>query len=262
MLDGIVTVGTDAICGAIKDIFEDTRVVAEPAGALSLAGLKSWAQANKVRDCTLVAIISGANMNFDRLSYVVDRSEIGAEREALLAVTIPEEVGSFRRLVEGMGNRSITELCTRASDPVNARVLVGIKILGRNDVAEVLADLKELGLSALDLSDNELAKLHIRHLVGGNAPNVQNERLFRFYFPERPGALLNFIDAMRTEFNVTLFQYRYHGADFGRILMGFEVPEEKRADFEDFLVRVEAMGYPHEEETENPAYKLFLGWHK
>nr|MCR5564071.1 threonine ammonia-lyase, biosynthetic [Desulfovibrio sp.] len=163
---------------------------------------------------------------------------------------------------EGMGNRSITELCTRASDPVNARVLVGIKILGRNDVAEVLADLKELGLSAIDLSDNELAKLHIRHLVGGNAPNVQNERLFRFYFPERPGALLNFIDAMRTEFNVTLFQYRYHGADFGRILMGFEVPEEKQADFEDFLVRVEAMGYPHEEETENPAYKLFLGWHK
>ncbi len=262
MLDGIVTVGTDAICGAIKDIFEDTRVVAEPAGALSLAGLKAWTQANKVKDSTLVAIISGANMNFDRLSYVVDRSEIGAEREALLAVTIPEEVGSFRRLVEGMGNRSITELCTRASDPVNARVLVGIKILGRNDVAEVLADLKELGLSAIDLSDNELAKLHIRHLVGGNAPNVQNERLFRFYFPERPGALLNFIDAMRTEFNVTLFQYRYHGADFGRILMGFEVPEEKQADFEDFLVRVEAMGYPHEEETENPAYKLFLGWHK
>nr|MCR5562373.1 threonine ammonia-lyase, biosynthetic [Desulfovibrio sp.] len=146
MLDGIVTVGTDAICGAIKDIFEDTRVVAEPAGALSLAGLKAWTQANKVKDSTLVAIISGANMNFDRLSYVVDRSEIGAEREALLAVTIPEEVGSFRRLVEGMGNRSITELCTRASDPVNARVLVGIKILGRNDVAEVLADLKELGL--------------------------------------------------------------------------------------------------------------------
>ena len=261
MLDDIVTVGTDAICGAIKDIFEDTRIVAEPAGALSLAGLKAYCIQNDVHDKDLVAIVSGANMNFDRLSYVVDRSEIGAEREALLAVTIPEEIGSFRHFIAALGNRSITELCTRSVDPQNARVLLGIKIQGRNDVAEVLAELKDKGFQAYDLSDNELAKLHIRHLVGGNAPNISHERILRFSFPERPGALLNFIDAMRTEFSITLFQYRYHGADFGRVLLGFDVSEEKKEAFEDFLERVQNMGYSHVDETENNAYKLFIAWH-
>ena len=261
MLDEIITVGTDAICGAIKDIFEDTRIVAEPAGALSLAGLKIYASKKHEHDKHLVAIVSGANMNFDRLSYVVDRSEIGAEREALLAVTIPERIGSFRHFIAALGNRNITELCTRTVDPEQARVLLGIKIQGRNDVAEVLADLKEKGFTASDLSDNELAKLHIRHLVGGNAPNVTHERIMRFTFPERPGALLNFIDAMRTEFSITLFQYRYHGADFGRVLLGFDVAAEQQSAFEDFLVRVEAMGYSHIDETDNPAYKLFIGWH-
>ncbi|WP_298035049.1 threonine ammonia-lyase, biosynthetic [uncultured Desulfovibrio sp.] len=260
LLDDIITVDTDAICGAIKDIFEDTRVVAEPAGALSLAGLRAYA-AGGIRNATLVAIVSGANMNFDRLSHVVDRSEIGAEREALLAVTIPEKVGSFRHLCATIGKRSITELCTRFADPEKARVLVGIKIKGRGDAAEVLADLREQGFSARDLSDNELAKLHLRHMVGGNAPQIANERLLRFAFPERPGALLDFMDAMRVEFNITLFQYRYHGADYGRVLVGFDAPEDQREAFEDFLARVERMGYPHVDESDNPAYKMFLGWH-
>ena len=262
MLDDIICVGTDAICGAIKDVFEDTRIVAEPAGALSLAGLKAYTTGKKIRDAHLVAIVSGANMNFDRLSYVVDRSEIGAEREALLAVTIPEEIGSFRHFIAALGNRNITELCTRSVDPVEARVLLGIKIQGRNDVVEVLADLKEKGFTAFDLSGNELAKLHIRHLVGGNAPNVHHERIMRFAFPERPGALLNFIDAMRTEFSISLFQYRYHGADFGRVLVGFDVSAEQETAFEDFLQRVDAMGYSYIDETDNPAYKLFISWHK
>ncbi len=261
LLDDIITVDTDAICGAIKDIFEDTRVVAEPAGALSLAGLRAYVAASGVRDATLVAIVSGANMNFDRLSHVVDRAEIGAEREALLAVTIPEKAGSFRHLCSAIGKRSITELCTRFADPEKARVLVGIKIKGRGDAAEVLADLREQGFTVIDLGDNELAKLHLRHMVGGNAPQVANERLLRFSFPERPGALLDLMDAMRVEFNITLFQYRYHGADFGRVLMGFDVPGEQREAFEEFLTRVERMGYPHVDESDNPAYRMFLGWH-
>lgn len=265
LLDEIITVDTDAICGAIKDIFEDTRVVAEPAGALSLAGLRAYVAAGGatgIRDATLVAIVSGANMNFDRLSHVVDRSEIGAEREALLAVTIPEKVGSFRRLCTAIGKRNITELCTRFSDPEVARVLVGIKINGREEVSEVLADLQSHGLGACDLTDNELAKTHLRHLVGGNAPQLRDERLIRFTFPERPGALLDFMEAMRVDLSITLFQYRYHGADFGRVLVGFAAPEEQRAAFEDFLARVERMGYPHIDESDNPAYKLFLGWHE
>lgn len=261
LLDGIVTVDTDAICGAIKDIFEATRVVAEPAGALSLAGLRAWVADNDIHDASLVAIVSGANMNFDRLAHVVDRAEIGAEREALLAVTIPEQVGSFRKLCAAIGKRNITELSTRFSDPDNGRVLVGIKTQGKKDIAELLVTLRENGFSVLDLSDNEFAKLHLRHMVGGNAPTITHERLLRFSFPERPGALLNFMDAMRVEFSITLFQYRYHGADFGRVLVGFDVPPEKQDAFEDFLGRVEAMGYPHNDETGNPAYAMFLGWH-
>ncbi len=261
LLDDIITVDTDAICGAIKDIFEDTRVVAEPAGALSLAGLRKYAEDRGHRDTTLVAVVSGANMNFDRLGHVVNRSEIGAQREALLAVTIPERVGSFRQLCAAIGKRSISELCTRFSDPEEARVLVGIRIQGRSDVAEVLAELGSRGFSACDLSDNELAKLHLRHMVGGNAPQVRHERLFRFAFPERPGALLDFIDAMRGEFNITLFQYRYHGADYGRVLVGFVAPPVQDTAFAEFLARVEQMGYPHVDESDNPAYKMFLGWH-
>ena len=254
-------VDSDAICGAIKDIFEDTRVVAEPAGALALAGLRAYARAGNLRDTTLVAVVSGANMNFDRLSHVAERARFGANREALLGVTIPEKAGSFRQLVQAISSRNITELCTRFAAPVNAHVLVGIDIKNSDEVASVLEDLRAAGFSACDLTDNELAKLHLRHMVGGNAPQVHNERLIRFFFPERPGALLNFMDAMRVTYNFTLFQYRYHGADFGRVLLGVEVPEERREDFEEFLARVDRMGYPHVDETDNPAYKMFLGWH-
>lgn len=261
LLDEIITVDTDAICGAIKDIFEATRVVAEPAGALSLAGLAAWASREKLADPTLIAIISGANMNFDRLAHVVDRSEIGAQREALLGVTIPERKGSFRRLCTAIGKRNITELCTRFSDPENASVLAGVKIQNSQDKAELINELEAAGFKALDLSDDEFAKLHLRHLVGGNAPTLANERLLRFAFPERPGALLNFMDAMRVEFNITLFQYRYHGADYGRVLIGLEVPAEKVDAFEEFLARVEKMGYAHIDESGNPAYEMFLGWH-
>lgn len=261
LLDEIVTVDTDAICGAIKDIFEATRVVAEPAGALALAGLRAWRSGKPLKDPTLVAVVSGANMNFDRLGHVVDRSEIGSEREALLAVTVPERAGSIKRLCEAIGKRNITELCARYADPENAAVLAGIKVRDKRDTAELIGDLEAAGLKVMDLSDDELAKLHIRHMVGGNAPHIGSERLLRFAFPERPGALANFMDAMREEFSITLFQYRYHGADFGRVLVGFEVPERKREAFEDFLRRVAAMGYAHVEETQNPAYAMFLGWH-
>ena len=208
-----------------------------------------------------MAVVSGANMNFDRLSHVAERARFGANREALLGVTIPEKAGSFRQLVQAISSRNITELCTRFADPVNAHVLVGIDIKNSDEVASVLDDLRAAGFSACDLTDNELAKLHLRHMVGGNAPQVHNERLIRFFFPERPGALLNFMDAMRVTYNFTLFQYRYHGADFGRVLLGVEVPEERREDFEEFLTRVDRMGYPHVDETDNPAYKMFLGWH-
>lgn len=261
LLDEIITVDTDAICAAIKDIFEATRVVAEPAGALSLAGLRAYAAKNKLRGKTLVAVISGANMNFDRLGHVVDRSEIGMEREALLAIIIPEKVGSFRKLCKIIGNRNITELGTRYSDPKNARVLAGIKVENRSEIAELIANLEQAGFSARDFGGNELVKLHLRHMVGGNSPAIAHERLMRFQFPERPGALLNFMDAMKVEFNITLFQYRYHGADFGRVLLGFDVPPEREADFREFLQRVEAMGYIYKDETENEAYAMFLGWH-
>ena len=261
MLDGIVTVGTDAICGAIKDIFEDTRVVAEPAGALSLAGLRAYAKKHGLQDKTLVAIVSGANMNFDRMGYVADRAEIGSQREALISVDIPEQVGSFRTLVKSIGKRSITEICTRSIDPQQAHVLVGLKIKDKEDGEQIVASLRGDGFGVTDLSDNELAKVHIRHLVGGNSPIAHDERLYRFAFPERPGALQNFLDAMHVDFNITLFQYRYHGADFGRVLVGIEVPPEKAKAFSEFLDRVEGMGYPYIDETDNDAYRLFLGWH-
>lgn len=260
-LDEVITVDTDAICGAIKDIFESTRVVAEPAGALALAGLHAYVDSRKARDETLVAIVSGANMNFDRLGHVVDRSEIGSKREALLAVTIPERKGSFRKMCDAIGNRNITELSTRFADPVNANVLVGIKVQGQQDTDEVMADLRSQGLEVHDLSNNELAKLHLRHMVGGNSPRLSDERLLRFYFPERPGALLAFMNAMREDFNITLFQYRYHGADHGRVLIGFDVPPGQKDSFEEFLQRVNGMGYQFAEETDNVAYRMFLGWH-
>lgn len=257
-LDDIVLVDTDAICGAIKDIFEATRVVAEPAGALALAGLRAWAEAGDVHDRTLACIVSGANMNFDRLGYVADRAQIGSDKEVLLSVGIPEQVGSFRTLVRCIGRRNITEISTRSTNPRQANVLVALHIAGREEKAAVLEKLRQEGFDVVDLSGNELAKVHIRHLTGGPTPMALHERIFRFAFPERPGALLDFMDAMRLDFSITLFQYRYHGADFGRVLVGFDVPAEAEGAFAEFLGRVENMGYPHVEESGNEAYRLFL----
>ncbi|MDO5536364.1 MAG: threonine ammonia-lyase, biosynthetic [Desulfovibrionaceae bacterium] len=260
-LDDIVLVDTDAICSAIKDIFEDTRVVAEPAGALSLAGLKAYAAAHDWHGKRLACIVSGANMNFDRLGYVTDRAAIGSSREALIAVDVPEKIGSFRTLIHCIGNRNITEVCTRFSDPERGHVLLGLSLSAPEEKQVIIEDLRGQGFGVTDMSDNELAKLHIRHLVGGNAPWLKNEKLYRFVFPEHPGALLNFMDAMHMNFNITLFQYRYHGADFGRVLVGIDVPDGKEKLFNEFLDRVSEMGYPYVDETENEAYRIFLGYH-
>ena len=259
LLDDVITVNTDDMCSAIKDIFDDTRVIAEPAGALAVAGAKAYAALHALRGATLAAVISGANMNFDRLRHVAERAELGGHREALLAVTIPERAGSFRKFCATLGKHTITELSSRFADPVKAQVLVGIKINNRDDTRTLLADLSANGFDGLDLADNELAKLHLRYLVGGNAPFVRDERLLRFTFPERPGALLGFMESMRMEWSFSLVQYRYHGADHGRVLLGIQVPD---ADLPAFRSFVDHLGYPYVDETLNPAYRLFLGWHE
>ncbi|HEY9103830.1 threonine ammonia-lyase, biosynthetic [Chitinimonas sp.] len=256
VLDEIILVDTDAMCAAIKDVFEDTRSILEPSGALALAGLKAWAAREGVQDKTLVAIASGANMNFDRLRHVSERAEIGEAREAVLAVTIPEQPGSFRAFCELLGNRAITEFNYRAADPREAHIFVGLKINARSEAAELVALLNARGLKALDLTDNEMAKLHIRHLVGGRAPQIEHELVYRFEFPERPGALLNFLTHMGRGWNISLFHYRNHGADFGRVLVGMEVPPEDEAGFQRFLAE---LGYRYTDERANPAYALFLG---
>ncbi|GAB3264035.1 threonine ammonia-lyase, biosynthetic [Chitinimonas naiadis] len=256
VLDEIILVDTDAMCAAIKDVFEDTRSILEPSGALALAGLKAWAAREGVRDETLIAIASGANMNFDRLRHVSERAEIGEAREAVLAVTIPEQPGSFRTFCELLGSHSVTEFNYRAADPREAHIFVGLKINAREEAAELVAMLNGHGLKALDLTDNEMAKLHIRHLVGGRAPQIEHELVYRFEFPERPGALLNFLTHMGRGWNISLFHYRNHGADFGRVLVGMEVPPQDEAAFQRFLAE---LGYRYTDERKNPAYGLFLG---
>jgi threonine dehydratase len=256
-VDEIVLVNTDEICAAIKDVFEETRSVLEPAGALSVAGLKAWAarEGTEVCDGNLVAILSGANANFDRLRFVAERAELGEKREAILAVTIPERPGSFKAFCELIGNRSITEFNYRLADPQQAHIFVGLQLADRSEIAPLLDRLRAEGLAAEDLSDNEMAKLHVRHLVGGRAPSVTNERIYRFEFPERPGALLRFLDHMSRGWNISLFHYRNHGADYGRVLAGIQVPPEDQAAFQAFL---EGLGYPFVDEGDNPAYRLFL----
>jgi threonine dehydratase len=256
LLDEIVLVDTDAICAAIKDIFEDTRSIVEPAGALAVAGAKLWVERENHRGGTLVAINCGANMNFDRLRHVSERSELGERREAILAVAIPERPGSFKKFCSIVGKRSITEFNYRYADPDRAHVFVGVQISRRDDVSQLLAELAEEGLEGIDMTDNEMAKLHIRHLVGGHAVGVEDERVIHFEFPERPGALMRFLEAMRTDWNISLFHYRNHGADYGRVLVGIQVPQRDHQAFQAFL---DQLGYPHIEETDNPAYKLFLG---
>jgi threonine dehydratase len=251
----MVVVDTDAICAAIKDVFEDTRSILEPAGALSIAGAKAYVGREKLHQETLVAVASGANMNFDRLRHVSERAELGEEREAILAVTIPERPGSFKAFCALLGPRSITEFNYRYADPREAHVFVGVQVQNREEISGLLATLRHHGLRALDFTDNEMAKLHMRHMVGGRAPHADNEILYRFEFPERPGALMRFLQSMSQNWNISLFHYRNHGADYGRVLIGVQVPPEDKAMFQEFL---EKLGYVHYEESHNPAYRLFL----
>ena len=255
LVDGVIRVDTDAICAAIKDVFEDTRTVLEPAGALAVAGAKAWAARAGARGRTLVAIASGANMNFDRLRFVAEEAELGEKREAILAVTIPERPGSFRAFCSLVGARNITEFNYRYADPKRAHVFVGVQVRDRGETDDLIRRLRAKGLKTLDFTDNELAKLHIRHTVGGHAPAVRDEILYRFEFPERPGALMRFLTAMSRGWNISLFHYRNHGADYGRVLVGMQVPPRDKRKFRAFLSRV---GYPCRDETRNPAYQLFL----
>ena len=256
LLDEVVTVDTDAICAAMKDIFDDTRAVAEPSGALALAGLKAWAAREGTGREALVAINSGANVNFDRLRHVAERAEIGEGREALLAVTIPEEPGSYRRFIQLLGQRSVTEFNYRFAGGRDAHIFVGVELRdGGREKALILAALREAGFPVVDMSDNEMAKLHVRYMVGGRVPGLADEVLCRFQFPERPGALLRFLESLAPDWNVTLFHYRNHGADHGRVLAGIQVPRAERPAFAAALAE---LGYPYQDETDNPAYSLFL----
>ena len=254
-VDEVLRVDNDAICAAIKDVFEDTRSILEPAGALSVAGLKMAVARQKLKDKTLVAIASGANMNFDRLRHVAERAELGERREAILAVTIPETPGSFKTFCALLGARSITEFNYRYADPQSARVFAGVQVQGDEERARLVAQLNARGLEAVDLTDNEMAKLHVRHLVGGRAPLADHELLYRFEFPERPGALMNFLEHMSRGWNISLFHYRNHGADYGRVLVGIQVPPRDKAAFRKFLA---GLGYRYWDESANPAYRLFL----
>jgi threonine dehydratase len=251
-------VTNDEICAAIKDIFDDTRSVMEPAGALAVAGLKTWAgraSTGALAGQRLAAVLSGANMNFDRLRFVAERAELGEAREALFAVTIPERPGAFREFCATLGRRVITEFNYRLGSRNAARIFVGVSTTSRRDALSVVDRLNAAGYETLDLSENELAKLHVRHMVGGRASDARHERPCRFEFPERPGALMQFLDALGGRWNISLFHYRNHGADFGRVLAAFEVPD---ADLAEFHVFLDGLGYPYLPETDNQAYGLFL----
>ncbi|MGQ0442993.1 MAG: threonine ammonia-lyase, biosynthetic [Methylophilaceae bacterium] len=255
-VDEMMVVDNDAICAAIKDVFEDTRSILEPAGALATAGIKEYVQRNNISGKTLIGIASGANMNFDRLRFIAERAEIGEKREAVLAVTIPEKPGAFKAFCRLLGERNITEFNYRYSDPKEAHIYVGVAVQDPEESAKLVANLRAESLPALDLTDNEVAKLHLRHLVGGHAPQAEYEVVFRFEFPEKPGALMKFLDTMGHDWNISLFHYRNHGADFGRVLVGIQVPPNEQTEFLTFL---QNLGYPYWDETENPAYRLFLG---
>jgi len=260
LVDDFMTVDTDAVCAAIKDVFVDTRSIVEPAGALAVAAIKQYVAKHQTQGETYAAILCGANMNFDRLRFVAERAEVGEEREALFAVTIPEERGSFKRFCELIGNlpggpRNVTEFNYRISDEKSAHVFMGLTTQGKGESTEIAANFTQHRFAALDLTHDELAKEHIRHMVGGHSKLAQDERLLRFVFPERPGALLKFLSLMRPGWNISLFHYRNQGADYGRILVGLQVPPMDNAAFDDFL---KTLDYPYVEETTNPVYRMFL----
>jgi threonine dehydratase len=255
-VDEFITVDTDQICAAIRDIFEDTRSIVEPAGGLAVAGLKKYLAERDLDGKTFVTVNSGANVNFDRLRHIAERSAIGDQSEMLIAAEIAEEPGSFKRFCEVIGRRGITEFNYRYNDTRNAHIFVGVQLgRGRGERKELLDTLRAAGYPVADLSDNEMAKLHVRHMVGGPAAGIANERLFRFEFPERPGALLEFLQAIGTDWNISLFHYRNHGSDFGRILAGIDVPNDETDELEAHLAE---LGYAHWEESDNPAYAMFL----
>ena len=257
-VDEVITASTDEMCAAIKDIFEDTRSIAEPAGALALAGMKKYVERTGVSDQSLMAVVSGANTNFDRLRYISERTEIGEHREAVISVTVPEQPGSFKTFCSLLGRRSITEFNYRYADKDSAQVFVGLSVIpGGGDLEELLKSLADRGYQAEDLTHNEMAKLHIRHMVGGHAPgSIDDERVYRFEFPERPGALLKFLNGLGQRWNISLFHYRNHGAAFGRILVGLQVPRGERKPLEAALDKI---NYRHWDETDNRAYQLYLG---
>ena len=259
-VDEMILVDTDAICAAIKDVFEDTRSILEPAGALAVAGAKEYARLHKLKDKNLIAVTSGANMNFDRLRFVAERAEFGEQREAVFAVTLPEKPGAYKKFLALIGKRNVTEFNYRYHTASEAHVFVGIQVADRKESLKLAESLQKHGYPTLDLTDDEMAKNHIRHMVGGHAPAVcekgMRELLYRFEFPEKPGALMNFLTQMSAGWNISLFHYRNHGADYGRVLVGMQVPPGDMGKFEEFLKN---LGYAHWDESKNPAYKLFLG---
>nr|YP_009530432.1 threonine dehydratase [Paulinella micropora]AXY63121.1 threonine dehydratase [Paulinella micropora] len=263
-VDAMITVSTDEICAAIKDVFEDTRSILEPAGALAIAGMKADIVLRNLKGRSLVAVACGANMNFDRLRFVAEHAELGEEREAMLAVKIPESPGSLRRLCEVIGNHNFTEFSYRMADLDQANIFLGLQVTGLQDTEKIINDLRQAKYPCLDLSNNELAKMHLRHMIGGRLPEQvtnlfegdQHELLYRFEFPERPGALLRFVSALLPEWSISIFHYRNHGADVGRIVVGVIVKESERTQWQSFLQEV---GYRYWDESTNPAYNLFLG---
>ena len=255
-VDEIILVSTDDTCAAIKDVFEDTRSILEPAGALAIAGAKAYAEREQIQGQSLVAVACGANMNFDRLRFVAERAEFGERREAIFAVNIPETPGSLRKFCDCLGKRRLTEFNYRIADRHEAHIFVGVQIANRDEAAKIVATFEENGLKTLDLTDDELTKMHLRHMVGGHSPLAHNELLYRFEFPERPGALMKFVASMSPNWNISLFHYRNNGADYGRIVVGMQVPPAEMTQWQAFL---DTLGYPYWNENDNPAYQLFLG---
>ena len=254
-VDEILLVDTDDTCAAIKDVFEDTRSILEPAGALAIAGAKAYVQREGMQNQILIAVACGANMNFDRLRFVAERAELGEDREAIFAVTIPEAPGSLRKFCECLGKRNLTEFSYRIADSKIAHIFVGVQVENRQDAATLLNQFTGCGFQTLDLSDDEFTKLHLRHMVGGRSPLAEHELLYRFEFPERPGALMKFVSSMSPDWNISLFHYRNHGADYGRIVVGTQVPPDEMEQWQAFL---DTLGYRYWDESQNPAYQLFL----
>lgn len=255
VVDDIITVDTDAICAAINDVFADTRSILEPAGALAIAGMKAYVATHQIENKTLIGVACGANMNFNRLRFVAERAEVGEEKEAVFAVTIPEERGSFKRFCELIGKHNVTEFNYRIADAKKAHIFIGIATNDLADGQQIAKIFTKAGFDTLDLTSDEVAKSHLRHMVGGRSDLAENELLYRFEFPERPGALMNFLSSMSPNWNISLFHYRNHGADYGRILVGMQVPPKDKAVFKTFLKQT---GYRYWDESHHPAYRLFL----